>query len=180
MLDGWTTPASGGVLWWGAFQVSPSPSRLWADPERWQHQTLHTCSSSDNTIKKPPFLCSTHSVGLMAAYGKSLWWIHVTSQGVHTPEGDSPRCVHMGRWNVSKHSLYLLTASLEPPVGPLGWNAWYEWYWSRGRTEMNLFQKLEIQMMKENILNKIFFKAHLNCLCFWPKIFCCFLLWKIL
>ena len=51
MLDGWTTPASGGVLWWGVFQASPSFP--WADPHCCQHPAKrHTHAAQMIRIKK--------------------------------------------------------------------------------------------------------------------------------
>lgn len=52
MLDGWTTPASGGVLWWGAFQVSPSPSFPWADPEHRQHPAKRYTRAAETIRQK--------------------------------------------------------------------------------------------------------------------------------
>lgn len=43
---------------------------------------------------------------------KSLRWIHITLQGVCTPEGDCPWCVHIGELKLSKYSLCLLTVGL--------------------------------------------------------------------
>lgn len=118
------------VLRWGAFQVSPSPSRLWVDPELGSHPAKHHAHAAQVIRQKKkrgkkkkikqtqPTSPSPSWIHLTSAHVKSPRRIHVTSQGVHAPEGDSPRWMHMGRWSVSKHSSYLLRESREQVVRP--------------------------------------------------------------
>lgn len=139
MLDGWTTAASGGVLWWGAFQVSPFPSRLWVDPELCQHPAKRYTHAAqvirggkkEKKTKTKPLSYSTHSDGGACEILK-VDSCHIT------------RCAHTWRRfsSVGAHGIaecvQTWPVSLNRRPGASGQasrsgNVWYEQQWRRKR-----------------------------------------------